>query len=259
MAKYVFLLISMLMFHPYTLRAAECHDVKERYAELNRPLRVDYAGEQAYLSVRDAQTEAIHRFMVEQLLNRLNSGLQALGDLKAFTECVQSLVPENSVTVEVTNFPLVLPLTPHAAVAVGYQIYRGWSAVPDDRYYFEAFGEHEGKWRLDGSIGSSFDGSTLFVQPIDAGKSGENWFLFSGIRLGNTGGILHLEVVSYDGKALKSVWTDSLPRVSLTAVYRNYILLDGEATNASGHYFEFRKRLDVVPSGLKEHTDEPKR
>jgi hypothetical protein len=234
--------------------AADCGSDKVEYADLNQPLRVSYAGEQAYLSVREAQTDRLHAFAADRIAAKLGSGIDSPSEIVAYVQCLQSLVPENAVATNLTNLPLAFFSRTHApAIVVGYDTYRGWGAVPDDRYYFDAFSKEDGQWRLVGSIGSSFDGYTLFVHPINAGRPGEEWFLFSGSAFGNNADSLRLEVVAYDGSSLKSVWQDSsLKRTSLEGVFGDHILLSEEGTDKSGHYYEFQRRLNVVATGLKE-------
>ena len=233
--------------------AVECDTAKIKYAELNRPLRVEYAGENAYLSTRDARTDKIHRFVVDELSNRLNFGTPPY-ELPTYIHCLQDLVPENAagIRASVTNLPVAYRLSQDGrAIAIGYQIYRGWAAVPDDRNYFEVYRDTNGHWNLMGSVGSDFDGSTFFVNPINAGKPGEDWFLFSGNSFGSTGGRLHLEVVGFDGKSLTVVWQSSIKGSSLESVAGGRVVITGEETNEAGRAEDFREEFHVVPDGLK--------
>lgn len=248
-------LLMMLVSSPCFSYVTGCQaSAQQAYAELNQPLRVAYAGERAYLAARAASTDNIHRFVVSQISEMLDSHTIAPDEVIAYLRCLQNLVPENSVTTGITNLPALFPLSVDGTkFAVGYDVFRGWGAVPDDRYYFDVFTKSNSGWSLVDSIGSSFDGSTLFIYPISAGKTGERWFVFSGRLFGNTGGALHLEVIGFNGTSLRSIWqATDMKRASLERVTQDHVFVSVESTDKSGHYLELHKRFDVDEGGLKE-------
>ena len=236
--------------------ASECEKQASEFAILNRPLIVENAEDARRLTatVEDAATEKIHSYVDEQILGQLSSHDSAdSASLVLQIRCIQSLVPEYQRMAEVTNAPLAFSLaSDRPVVALAYEIYRGGAGVPDLLPYFEIFERQKNEWKRTGGAGSEFASSTFFVQPLNSPVKGERWFLLYGNRIGETGSRLRLQVVAYDGGALRTVWEKAdIQRAYVRKVDGDRLLVAGSANDPEGHEMEFTEEYLVVSEGLK--------
>lgn len=250
-------------FVPALTYGIDCEAQRTEYAKLNRPLIIrDMADARAYSSSLEATaTEAVHKYIDEQILEQLNSDiLFQPTNIISRIQCIQSRVPEYLRLGELTNSPAAYPLGGEkAALAVTFEIYRGGAGTPNLIPFFEVFQKKQNVWVRLGSAGTDFDTSTFFVHAIDAGRAKETWFLLSGRKIGDTGSRLHLDILSYDGSSLRSIWNISdLPRTEIGEVARDHIILTGDGTDSKGKYAVFTERWDISPEGLKKVSREVK-
>ncbi len=229
----------------------ECLDEKAQFAKLNLPLIIEDAADARRLTpeTEEAGTEQVHAYVEKEILRQLaDDNPHGFEDVVAKIRCIQSAIPGYGRMSELTTAPAAFSIgSGRHAVALSYEIDRGGDAVPDLRPYFEVFKRIGVGWEKAGEEGSDFVASTFYVQPLEAPTEGEHWFLLYGNRIGDTGVRLRLEVVSYDGNKLRSVWKRfDIPWTYVDAIQGSHIVLKGRERN----WLEFAERWDVVPGGL---------
>jgi hypothetical protein len=166
-------------------------------------------------------------------------------------------MPEYQNFHEETNTPVAYRARPNTArIVIAYYLYRGGNAIPDTRPYLEAYSKVDSHtWRWIGEVGSTFEKSTFFVHQISAGVEGQEWFLLTGFEIGDTGTRLRVEVVAFDGEALKTIWqTSGLVHTTLAEVHQDYIILSRYEGYRDGHDVFQLDRYDVVREGLRKHS-----
>ncbi len=83
---------------------------------------------------------------------------------------------------DMTNTPFAefSRLGARQTLAVAYMILKGGEGIPDSQPFMEFYSNEAGTWSLKATVDSDFKSSTLFLCRIDAGLSGENWYLVWG-------------------------------------------------------------------------------
>lgn len=256
-----FSILSILVFvilpglTPRGASAQECEPEKAEFAKLSHTVIIRSKEDaRNYPRVRESGTERLHKYLEEQILQQLRSdSFPHPTNIQLRIRCVQSGVPEYSRFADVTNLPIVFRLPDSkAAVAVGFVLYRGGAGAPDLRPYFEVFQKDGQDWGAVGEVGASFAQRTFYVRPINAAKTGDNWFLLWGHRIGDSGARLRLAIAAYDGTSIREIWSlDGLTGTRVAGVFGDHIVLEGEVTNQRGRAEEFRERFDIVADGLK--------
>ena len=249
----------LLIVSPTTVVCSEsCEKQKAKFAELNSSLvfRTETDWKRFNQKQFDAQTESAHRYLRDQMISELDGGKSDSQSIERFLRCVLSL-PEYQVFREESNTPKAYSIGP-TAIAVGYYIYRGGNAVPDTRPYLEVYQKGQnGGWKWIGEVGETYRRSTFFVHPLTPAVPEQFWFLLSGFEIGDNGTRLHLEIISFDGKMLRSIWAKSgLALTTLSEVHPNYIVLSEYKGSHEGHDVYDKEVFDVVASGLRKRPTE---
>lgn len=174
-------------------------------------------------------------------------------NIVARIRCLQQSLPQYRPNPDITNVPFAIAVGDGSpAIVVAYEIYRGGEGAPDTMPVFEAFISEWNKWHPIARTGQDLTGSTFFVSPLNAGRAGEHWFLLHGKRFGDSGSRLDLEVISFDGMRLKTVWARTgISRTAIVEVANDHIVLIRESLNERGRAQEFRDQYDVSVDGLK--------
>jgi len=236
-------------------QAQKCDPQRTRYAELNRSLIIqNKADAERYPKIKEAATQQLRTLLEQQISQQLNSDtFPQLPNILGRVRCLQSFLPQYRSNPEITNAPTAfLVRTPEPAVAVAYEIYRGGAGAPDTENFLEVFRVEGSNWQLVARTGEDFSGSTFFVNQLKPGKPGEAWFLLSGKHFGDSGSRLKLNVVSFNGVKLSTVWEQSgLHGVLITELAPDHIVLSGQKNDEHGRAQEFVERYEVVPDGLK--------
>jgi hypothetical protein len=108
------------------------------------------------------------------------------------------------------------------------------------------------EWVKVGETGSDFASSTFFVRPIDSPVGNEHWFLLYGNTIGDTGVRLRMQIVSYNGATLRTVWQKAeLVRTYVQQVRGNLVELTSTVNDAEGHEVGIKEQWEVVSGGLK--------
>ncbi len=201
------------------------------------------------------ETQRAHEYIRRQLLEYLTAGKASTNDLEALIRCLQAL-PEYQSLRDETNTPAVFALgKSSSAFAAAYYLYRGASAIPDTRPYFEVYvKKSKDTWESVGEAVASFGRSTFFAYRLSPPRvDDQSWFLMSGFQIGDTGTRLRLELIAFDGKKLRTVSTISgLVQTTLAEVHPEYLILSQYEGFRDGHDLFKRRRLDVTPQGLRE-------
>jgi hypothetical protein len=233
----------------------DCGPKSATFQELNRSLIFQTEADWKRFNKEqyESLTKAAHDFIRKQILAELDSGKTAPGAIEALVRCLQSM-PEYQNFRDETNTPAAYRTgSGPSAFVIAYYLYRGGTAIPDTRPYLEAYtkaGSHT--WRWTGEVGATFEKSTFFVHQISAGIPEQDWFLLTGFEIGDTGTRLRVEVVSFDGETLKTIWeTSGLTHTTLAEVHPNYIILSRYEGYRDGHDVFQLDRYDVVREGLR--------
>jgi hypothetical protein len=255
MSAFFLALLTLMSSRPVAAQPARCRSAAEKYAELNRQLIVENKSDaQRYPEVRASVTEQVRQLVDQQVSELLNTGESPnTANIVARIRCLQQSLPQYRPNPEITNVPLAIAIgNGNPAVIVAYEIYRGGEGAPDTMPVFEAFSPEWNKWHPIASTGQDLTGSTFFVSSLKAGKTGEHWFLLYGKRFEYSRARLDMEIISFDGMCLKTVWARTgISGTAIAEVATDHIVLVGESLNERGRAQEFRERYDVSADGLK--------
>ena len=167
---------------------------------------------------------------------------------------------------EFTNAPAVLiPQTanpPQAIVAtyplVGYPRNENWGAIAPSRPIVQCFAKKGSQWSLVGELGGDYSKSTFSIYPLTSPVQGQAWSLLAGMRIGDTGARLLLEVVVCDGKSFTKKWSrGELEGGKVESVDGNAVLVTYSKLFVDGRrVFEtdpirYGEVLHVTPNGLE--------
>jgi len=246
----------MMFGRPVLAQPDSCGPAAAKYAELNRQLIVENkADAERYPEVRETITDQLRQLVDQQIAEQLNTdGSPKPENIVARIRCVQRLPPQYRPYPKITNVPFAIAVGDgNPAAIVAYDIYRGGAGAPDTMPVFEAFlPEWNKKWYPSTRTGQDLTGSTFFVFQLKAGRSGEHWFLLYGKRLGDSGARLDMQVISFDGMRLRTVWAKSgWSRVSIAKLTQDNVVFVGESLNERGRAQEFREQYNVSSDGLK--------
>lgn len=186
---------------------SECTLARQQFTQLNDRLLLsrDRRTENNPAAMK-AGTQDLEGYITRILLSRLSDSGDP-GVIRNYLDCMQSreetLPPEWA-----TNTPQVfIDKTPGSWIAVSAMlILRGGEAIAYTRPVLQCFFGTNRKWTLVGGSGEEFDTHTFFIHPLKSPNPQERWFLLSGTAIGDTGGRLHLEVVSCSASKYRKVW-----------------------------------------------------
>jgi len=273
-ALIVFLFAFVFKASAQTPGPADCSQARDQYARMNDHLLLDHQDESDESpQVALKRTKDLTSFIARITIARL-ADMRDPSAIRAYLACMQerdeTLPPEWS-----TNTPQIfLAKTPRSLIAVSSMvIMRGGDAIPNTRPVVQCFSEAKGKWTLIGAGGEEFDTHTFFIHPLKSPNPSESWYLLSGTAIGDTGGRLHLEVISCSASKYRKVWDrDELiwgeVQVSPDGIVLTYLKQEDEQTAeingdklGPGHIIaddspdedpkRFSETLRVTPNGLE--------
>jgi len=262
MTRCVPLLISIIVLSHGLLSASSCSDNSAKYTGLNRSIIIEPKADAVaanYPKLKDSVTDRLHQLIDGEIIDKLNAAtFPHPDDVVTAIHCLQSGLSYYGRSADVTNTPMAMLV--HAkepGLIVAFEIFRGGVGAPDTLPFLEAFTSDTRGWRQVASTGVDYEGSTFFVKDLAAPSSDQSWFLLWGRTLGAVGVGLRLEVVSFNGTSLNTIWQETTkPSVSIAELLPDHLVIEGESTNGHRRAEEFRDRYDVVPEGLRkvEHT-----
>lgn len=229
------------------------------YLESSRKIFADY-------SDSDATRQAVNRVpsaQVEEVTARLHDLLAAeIEDVLAgpnpsaqsVVDAVRSLLGGTALSEwdkQTTNTPFAafIDLNGARVLAASYSVLRGGGAIPNTRSYLEFYVLENGAWHPKVSADLDFDGCTFFVSPMDAGLSGQAWFLAWGKLFGDTGSRIKLRLYTFDGESAKAVWQrDGLVGGSVS-VTGNSVSLEYDKEYHSAE--RVHETMHIAPDGLR--------
>lgn len=153
-----------------------------------------------------ARTQTLEAYFTQIMLARL-SDTDEPSIIRNYLRCMQ----EREETVPPdwgTNTPQVFVYkTPRSLVAVSSMlIMRGGDAILDTRPIVQCFSSSNRRWGLVGGGAEEFEANTFFIHQLKSPNPEESWYLLSGTAIGDTGGRLHLQVVSCSASRYRKVW-----------------------------------------------------
>lgn len=153
-----------------------------------------------------ARTQDLEAYITRIMLARLSDSDDP-DVIRSYLNCMQerdeTLPPEWS-----TNTPQVfIAKTSRSLIAVtSMLIMRGGNGIPYTRPVVQCFSGSNRRWALIGGSGEEFDAHTFFIHQLKSPNAEESWYLLSGTAIGDTGGRLHLEVISCGTSKYRKVW-----------------------------------------------------
>jgi hypothetical protein len=258
-SNYVHLVYLLTLLWPAVVQAASCDVQKQTFAKLNKQIAFEEntdakSAANAYIKLAEPITEQPRNLVDQQIIDQLRADeFPQPANVVKRVRCLQSGISEYALFNKEGCDPVAFNarLGTQLGLAVAFDIFRGGIGAPDLRPYLEVFQNDGSRWKLTGSVGADFTGHSLRVQPLQAGKPGELWFLLWGARLGMGNAPLHLVVAAYDGTSVKEIWTRDLASAPLVEqISGDRITLSGEENNRKGRAQDFVEVYKVVPEGL---------
>jgi len=230
---------------------AQCRIAREQFTALNDKLLLARGGAGANdTETMNAGTHERTNFITAVVLARLQDGAES-GAIQSYLDCMQEGVRPQD---RDTNTPQVfISRTPRSSTAVASMLLmRGGSAIPSTRPFFQCFAQIHHTWTLLGQSGEELDGHTFFIHPLQSPVPGESWYLLSGTTFGDTGGRLHLEVVSCSASQYRRVWDRDGFLWGEVEMDRGAVIVTYEKRDAEGNVIRLdpnrpdRKRFTTV-------------
>lgn len=238
----------------------ECTPAKLTFERMNRPMfigpKATPADVAAYEKTKDSATEALHQFVIQSVSSELQRvpNRDVVTAIVNWIRCVQSGIPQYGRSADWSNLPVAYSL-PGAVprILLAYSIDRGYEAISQVTYFVEVYSFDNGTWRLvAGEAPHEFDASALNVSHVKATDSDKQWLLLTGRTYGDTQGRLHIELLSFNGRAFEELWSEVRPRTALVRVLTDAVVLTTEETDNNGHNaHEVTSTFRIEKHGLK--------
>ncbi|MGB6667538.1 MAG: hypothetical protein WBE73_04280, partial [Candidatus Acidiferrum sp.] len=233
---------------------------KRHFEKMNGPMFVDAkataADVAAYERTKDEITERLHQFLMHSIFKELGHLRpdEAARDIPRWMDCVQSGIPQYRALKDSSNVPAayVLPGTTPQIIVL-YAIDRGYEAIPQLTYFLEAYSLKGSIWQLLASkTPHQFDAGWLNSYHVRGSTAEDYRLLLVGKHYGDTGARLHLQLLAFDGRAFKELWSEVKDRTWVVKVTSDVITLGTEAVDKNGHNaHDITKSFRIENEGLK--------